>query len=223
MKSYTINSYQTTLLPADEAFVGHRYLRLPQQSRQDPNEEIRKVSRLPAPPPPPRKAEKVHARMLLDRTLQGVQGGASAAASRGRSKAVVSFARQPGRRDRDRAREGSCRGDKASKERRPSEVVIEDAVKLSIQAASQLATCFLEGVEEKAREDEERRVLQVLREEAKQDLAELEAWDRRFALRCVKRPELLQIAKESGLRRYSRLRKAQLIEMIENSWNDADD
>ncbi|KAK3276766.1 hypothetical protein CYMTET_15186 [Cymbomonas tetramitiformis] len=195
MKSYTINSYQTTLLPADEAFVGHRYLRLPQQSRQDPNEEIRK----------------------------GVQGGASAAASRGRSKAVVSFARQPGRRDRDRAREGSCRGDKASKERRPSEVVIEDAVKLSIQAASQLATCFLEGVEEKAREDEERRVLQVLREEAKQDLAELEAWDRRFALRCVKRPELLQIAKESGLRRYSRLRKAQLIEMIENSWNDADD
>ena len=45
--------------------------------------------------------------------------------------------------------------------------------------------------------------------------SEIEAWDRRFEVRTATREQLLAIARERGMRGYSKLRRAELLEAVE--------
>mmetsp|Transcript_43255 Transcript_43255/g.82544 ORF Transcript_43255/g.82544 Transcript_43255/m.82544 type:complete len:177 (-) Transcript_43255:178-708(-) len=65
-------------------------------------------------------------------------------------------------------------------------------------------------LEDKAKAAE--RELQTIKEACK---AELEAWDQRFDFRRATRPELVMMAKQRGMRGYSKMRKEELREAIE--------
>ena len=55
----------------------------------------------------------------------------------------------------------------------------------------------------------------ALREEAQYTAAEMEEWDRRFQLRSMSRAQLMDIARDKGLKGYSKMRKAELVDLIE--------
>ena len=44
---------------------------------------------------------------------------------------------------------------------------------------------------------------------------EIEKWDRKWMLRRMKKPELIETCKRNGIKGYSRLNKMDIVEMIE--------
>ena len=56
---------------------------------------------------------------------------------------------------------------------------------------------------------------QLLEEEEEVVSSELADWDERFSLRTMTRTRLLEMAKEQGIQGVSRLRKAELVALLE--------
>ena len=61
------------------------------------------------------------------------------------------------------------------------------------------------------------RTEEALKQEAELLSGNLEEWDARFRLRRMKRSDLLELARARGLKRYSKLNKVELREMLETT------
>ena len=49
---------------------------------------------------------------------------------------------------------------------------------------------------------------------------EIEKWDRKWMLRRMRKPELIETCKQNGIKGYSRLNKMEIVEMIERFEDD---
>jgi len=82
-------------------------------------------------------------------------------------------------------------------------------------AARQFGSSVREGQIQAELEQEALRTQQALEQELEILSGELEDWDVRFRLRTLTKPQLLDVARRRGLKRFSKLTKPQLIARIE--------
>jgi hypothetical protein len=82
-------------------------------------------------------------------------------------------------------------------------------------AAKQFGASVREGQMQAEIEQEALRTQQALAQESQILSGELEDWDVRFRLRTMTKPQLLDIARQKGLKRFSKLTKPQLIARLE--------
>ena len=82
-------------------------------------------------------------------------------------------------------------------------------------AAKQFGASVREGKMQAEIEQEALRTQQALDQESQILSSELEDWDVRFRLRTMTKPQLLNIARQRGLKRFSKLTKPQLIARLE--------
>jgi uncharacterized membrane protein YgaE (UPF0421/DUF939 family) len=64
-------------------------------------------------------------------------------------------------------------------------------------------------------EEEERETLEALERERALAEEEISEWDAKFELRTMTRDQLVEIARENNMRGYSKLRRGELLEMVE--------
>jgi len=82
-------------------------------------------------------------------------------------------------------------------------------------AAKQFGASVREGQMQAEIEQEALRTQEALAQESQILSGELEDWDVRFRLRTMTKPQLLDIARQKGLKRFSKLTKPQLIARLE--------
>ena len=84
-------------------------------------------------------------------------------------------------------------------------------------AARQLGESIAEGKLQAEIEQDALRTEEALKQEAELLSGNLEEWDARFRLRRMKRSDLLELARARGLKKYSKLNKVELREMLETT------
>jgi hypothetical protein len=98
---------------------------------------------------------------------------------------------------------------------------VEGAVKLGRAlgkagvVARQLSESIAEGKLQAEIEQETLRTEEAVRRQNELLSGELEEWDGRFRLRTMTRTELLELARQRGMTRYSKLNKPELVERLE--------
>ena len=82
-------------------------------------------------------------------------------------------------------------------------------------AAARLREEIGEGKLRAAPEEEETRESERLARERRAIGAEISDWDRRFEVRTMTRDQLMRLARERGMRGYSKLRRGELLAAVE--------
>jgi hypothetical protein len=82
----------------------------------------------------------------------------------------------------------------------------------------QLRNLPMDVQEGRIRAQIEREILateEILEKEKSIAADEIEKWDRKWMLRRMKKPELIETCKQNGIKGYSRLNKIEIVELIE--------